>query len=295
MSKRIYLLGSINVDISITTPYIPKQGETLTGSNFFMAGGGKGANQAVAIKRMGVDLSFLSCVGNDAFAKEQLNNLKNEGIDTKNIKQLKDANTGSAIILLCNNDNRIILNPAANIQIKKEDIISFLKDAKEEDIFLTQLENNIDATSFALEYAKEQKKMTVILNPAPMNKNIIDYLKFVDILIPNETELELLGGLDYIKSNNVKTLIVTLGSKGYRLIDNNKDEIYPAIKIKPVDTTSAGDTFVGIFTALYSNGESIETASKFASIGASIACLSYGAQPSIPTKEKIEDYIKHNL
>lgn len=295
--KHIYLLGSINTDLVIETPYIPKEGETLTGNNFFIAGGGKGANQAIAIRRNGnSNLSFLSSVGNDSFGKEQLLNFTKEGIDTKDIKILNDTSTGSAIIILCNNDNRIILNKGANDKINKDDVISFLSNAKEGDIFLTQLENNIEVTSFALEYAKKEKKMTVILNPAPMNKKIIDYLKYVDILIPNETELELLGGLDYVTTKyDIKTLIVTLGGKGYRIINKDKDETYPAIKIKPVDTTSAGDTFVGIFVSLYSLDVDIYKACRFASIGASIACLSYGAQPSIPTKEQIEEYIKNNL
>ena len=109
--KHIYLLGSINTDLVIETPYIPKEGETLTGNNFFIAGGGKGANQAIAIRRNGnSNLSFLSSVGNDSFGKEQLLNFSKEGIDTKDIKILNDTSTGSAIIILCNYVNRIILN-----------------------------------------------------------------------------------------------------------------------------------------------------------------------------------------
>lgn len=286
--KKIYILGSINTDLVINTPYIPSKGETLMGNGFFTAHGGKGANQAVAAARSGGNVKFCGCVGDDIFGQSALESLQKEGINCNHIKTIKNVPTGTAVIVVCDGDNRIILDSGANACISKEQIDQFLNHADEGDIFLTQLENPIDMIGYALEKAKE-KGMLVVLNPAPANKEIEKYLKYVDILTPNEGECELLGGKDYL-NKIVKTLIITLGDKGFKIVERNNETLFPCIKIKPVDTTAAGDTFCGAMLAKYAESGNLIQASCFGSLAASIACTRKGAQPSIPTKEEVETY-----
>ena len=286
--KNIFITGSINTDLVITTPYIPKKGETLTGSNFFSAHGGKGANQAVACSKLGGKVFMCGCVGNDTFGQNAIKSLKNAGVDITNVKIVKEQPTGTAIIIVENGDNRIILDKGANFYLSKNDIDKFLTNAKKGDYYLTQLENPIDVIGYGIKQAKE-KGLIVVLNPAPANTNILPYLKYCDYIIPNETETEILGGKENLKQY-VNNIIITLGSKGYEIITKNSDNIYPCIKVKAVDTTSAGDTFCGGLLASLSQNISLEESAIFASKAASIACTKKGAQPSIPTKEEVINF-----
>ncbi len=286
--KKIYILGSINTDLVINTPYIPNKGETLTGSGFFTARGGKGANQAVAAARNGGQVKFLGAVGNDLFGKEALESLNKEGINTSHVKVLEDTPTGTAMIIVCEGDNRIILDTGANHKVTNMDVDNFLNRADKGDIFLAQLENPIEVVGYALRKAKEKKLMT-FLNPAPANKDIIPYLKYVDVLVPNEGECELLGGEEQLKKL-IPTLIVTLGSQGFKYIDKSMNCPFPCIKVKAIDTTAAGDTFLGALLAKYSKNDNLIEAACYGSLAASIACTRKGAQPSIPTEEEIKAY-----
>ena len=286
--KKIFVFGSINTDLVINTPYMPKKGETLMGNGFFTAHGGKGANQAVAAARSQGDVRMCGCVGDDLFGREALKSLEAEGIDIRHVKVIEGVPSGIAVITVCDGDNRIILDGGANAKVSEEQVDGFLKDASEGDIFLTQLENPLNIIGYALKKAKE-KGMLVVLNPAPANKEIEKYIKYVDVLTPNEGECELLGGEEYLKGI-VKILIVTLGEKGFAIIDKKSKTIYPCIKIKPVDTTAAGDTFVGAMIAKYAECGDLIQSAKYGSLAASIACTRKGAQPSIPTREEIESY-----
>ena len=284
--KNIFILGSINTDLVITTPYMPNKGETLIGKDFFTAHGGKGANQAVAAARAEGQVYMCGCVGDDLFGKSALEALEKESINCEHVKVIKGVPTGTAVIVICDGDNRIILDSGANVRITREQIDSFLLKANKGDIFLTQLENPIDIIGYALKQAKE-KEMLVVLNPAPANKAIEQYLKYVDILIPNEGECDLLGGKEKLL-NMVKCLVVTLGDKGFRIINDQINEIFPCIKIEPVDTTAAGDTFCGAMLAKYSKCNNLIISAKYGSCAASIACTRKGAQPSIPNSDEIE-------
>ena len=188
--KKIFVVGSINTDLVISSPYMPESGETLTGSNFFTAHGGKGANQAVAAARLGGNVVMCGCVGNDSFGVDALKSLQKEGIDVSHIRKIEGVSTGTAVIIVINGDNRIILDKGANAYLSKADIDGVLIDAQEGDIYLIQLENPIEIIGYGLMKAKE-KGLKVILNPAPANKEIEKYLQFCDIITPNETELEL--------------------------------------------------------------------------------------------------------
>ena len=289
MRGRLFVLGSINTDLVINTPYIPHQGETLIGSGFFTAHGGKGANQAVAAARSGAKVLMCGAVGDDEFGKSSRQSLLDEGIDCSFVKIVKNCPSGVAVIIVNNGDNRIILDTGANYKVTKEDVDKFLEESTNGDIFLTQLELPIDVVGYALQKAKE-KGLFVVLNPAPANKQISSYLKYVDLLTPNENECEQIG-LSESSFNKDSTLIITLGSKGYRIINKELDNVYPCIKVKAIDTTAAGDTFCGAMLAKMLNGENLIESAKYGSKAASIACTRKGAQPSIPTKTEIDKYI----
>ena len=286
--KNIYIVGSINTDLVITTPYMPKAGETLTGSGFFVARGGKGANQAVAAARLGGKVVMCGCVGDDDFGKSAVKAFTEVGIDVSHIRAVSGVPSGTAVIIIENGDNRIILDKGANAELSEKDIDEALKNAEAGDIYLTQLENPIEIIGYGLKKARE-KGMYVILNPAPANKDIVPYLKYCDLVTPNETETEIMGGKEFLLSQ-VPTLLVTLGGNGFEITDKNGSKHYDCIKIKPVDTTAAGDTLCGGLAAMLAKGKTLEESAIFGSKAASIACTRKGAQPSIPTLTEVENY-----
>ncbi len=284
-TKRIFIIGSINTDIVIQTPKMPQSGETITGSGFFVAQGGKGANQAVAAARLGGQVTMCGCVGRDTFAAGSLEALRADGVDTTHIRQV-DAPSGIAMIIVCEGDNRIILDKGANACLTTADIDAALEQARPGDLYLTQLENPIEVIGYGLQKAHE-KGMYVILNPAPACEEIRPYLHFCDLLTPNETETQLLGGKQALLQQ-VPTLLVTLGSKGFAIVTKDGEQTYPCQKIEPVDTTAAGDTLCGGLCAYLAEGHSLEEAAKFGSAAATLACTRKGAQPSIPTRKEVK-------
>lgn len=285
----VFVIGSINTDLVITAPYMPASGETLTGSGFFTAHGGKGANQAVAAARLGGKVVMCACVGDDDFGKSAVEALQKDGVDTTHIRVHKGVPSGTAVIVVVDGDNRIILDKGANALLSKTDVDETLAEAKEGDILLAQLETPIEVVGYALQKAKE-KGMLVILNPAPADKSAEAFLGNCDLVIPNETETEILGGKEHILKQTGGNLIITLGSKGFEITQNYQSTVYPCIKVKAVDTTAAGDTFCGGLVARLCKGDDLVTAAKFGSLAASIACTRMGAQPSVPTEEEVNDY-----
>lgn len=283
----IYIVGSLNMDLCIEAPYMPKEGETLTGSGFIMNGGGKGANQATAAAKLGGTVAMCGAVGGDLFGETLIKNLSEAGADVSHIKKCNDASTGIAVIVITGGNNRIILEKGANALLTEADIDEFLKTAKEGDIYLTQLENPIDIIGYGLKQAKA-KGMFTILNPAPANRDISAYFGYVDLITPNETELEIFGGKDALFDSGIKKIVTTLGSRGYEIADKEGAKIYPCIKIKAVDTTAAGDTLCGGLAVGLAEGMGLEEACAFGSKAASIACTRKGAQQSIPTRKEVE-------
>ena len=283
----IFIVGSLNMDLCIETPYMPKEGETITGSGFMTNGGGKGANQAAAAAKLGGNVAMCGAVGCDLFGETLIKNLSAAGADVSHIKKCNDASTGIAVIVITGGNNRIILDKGANALLTEADVDEFLKTAKEGDIYLTQLENPIDIIGYGLKQAKA-KGMFTILNPAPANKDISAYFNYVDLITPNETELEIFGGKDALFDANIKKIVTTLGSRGYEIADKTSAKIYPCIKVKAVDTTAAGDTLCGGLAVGLSEGMKLEEACAFGSKAASIACTRKGAQQSIPTRKEVE-------
>ena len=286
--KTIFVVGSINTDLVIHAPYMPKRGETLTGNGFFSGHGGKGANQAVASSRLGGNVVMCGCVGNDSFGKEAVSTLRADGVDVSNIRVVDGVASGTAVIVVIDGDNRIILDKGANACLTEGDIDRALANAKQGDIYLTQLENPIEVIGYGLKKAKELG-LYVILNPAPANVDIVPYLSYCDLITPNETEIEILGGKEVLLSK-IETVLTTLGSRGFEIATKEKTETYPCLKVKAVDTTAAGDTLCGGLAAYLSLGKSLEESARFGSKSASIACTRLGAQSSIPTKNEVESY-----
>lgn len=291
--KQVYVIGSINTDLVINTPYIPQAGETLTGSGFFTARGGKGANQAVAAARLGANVTMCGCVGDDDFGLSALNALQAEGIDVTYIRKVDGIPTGTAMIIVENGDNRIILDKGANGFLSERDIDSALESAKAGDIYITQLENPIEVVGYGMKKAKE-KGMFVVLNPAPANSDIQPFLEYCDLIVPNESELELFGGKEKLL-DKVSTLVVTLGADGHEIVTKVDEKKFPCMKVTPIDTTAAGDTFCGGMVTMLAQGESLEDATRFGSLAASIACTRKGAQPSIPHRDEVLGFFKETM
>ncbi|MCQ2801940.1 MAG: ribokinase [Bacilli bacterium] len=284
--RTIYVLGSLNADLAITTDKFPVEGETVNGSGFKVGCGGKGLNQAIAAAKLGGKVKFCGKIGKDSFGKEMKNWLKINKVNTWHVKTVNDTASGVAEIILNNNNNRIVLDLGANLKISIKDIDAFLLRARKGDIFVTQLENNISAIAYALKVAKE-KGMITVLNPAPANVEIKQALNFVDYLIPNETEYEILK--DYISKDT--NLIVTKGENGYEYISKRAcfSEIAP--KVKVVDTTGAGDCFVGAFAYMLASGKPVDKGTlDLVTKIASISTTRFGSSISSPTMEEVDKF-----
>ena len=287
----IYIVGSLNMDLRIESPYMPVAGETITGSNFITNGGGKGANQATAAAKLSGKVKMCGVVGSDAFGETLISNLKTAGADVTHVRKESGVPTGIAMIIVTENNNRIILDKGANACLTKKDIDEFLSGAGAGDVFLTQLENPIDIVGYGLKIAKE-KGMYTVLNPAPADRKIAEYFAYVDLITPNESELALFGGKTALFAAGIRKIVTTLGSKGYEIADENGARTYPCIKVKAIDTTAAGDTLCGGLCAYLSEGKTLEEACAFGSKAASIACTRVGAQQSVPTREEVENYCR---
>lgn len=283
---KVFVLGSINRDISIQTSRFPQVGETITGSGFFQTFGGKGSNQAIAAFRSGADVTFIGCVGNDAEGNSFISLLKREGMNTDNIKVVQ-GNTGTAIITLAESNNTIIIYAGANNEITKEQISKGLERSDEGDYLIMQFEIPLDKIIYASKIAKE-KGMIVVINPAPCTYELRDFILNIDFLIPNETEYEILKGNSRNQINLIPNLIVTMGKDGSQYIGNKGHFIIPSLKVNAVDTTAAGDTYVGYLIGSLSKGMSLKDSMKRATKASSITITRLGAIPSIPYKSEID-------
>ena len=299
--KNICVIGSLNMDLVVNVDTMPKPGQTIIGSNFKEVPGGKGANQAVAMARLNGNVSMIGKVGEDGFGQTLINSLKNDKVDTTYIQTAKGA-TGVALITVDKNaQNSIVVSPGANFEVKEDDIDNNIEAIKNSDIVVLQLETPLDTIKYALNKAKELNKYT-ILNPAPAVKLDDEIIKNVDLLTPNETELEIISGVsieteeDIQKASQimiekgVKELIVTLGSKGSLYINKEKSMFKKAYKVEAVDTTAAGDSYTGALAVALSQDKGMEEAMDFASKVGALSVLKEGAQSSLPTLEDVENF-----
>ena len=298
----IYVLGSINMDMVARVPHMPVGGETLTADKYYVNPGGKGANQAVAIAKLGGKVAMIGKVGSDETGDALKNNLKAMGVDESMVTRA-DVPSGIAMVIVEGGENRIILYKGANHSVTKADVDEGLKNAKPGDALVMQLEIPLETVTYAAAVAK-QKGMLVLLNPAPAVPLGEELLKNVDIIAPNETETEILTGVGLdsdvhialavkkLYQLGVKRVIITMGSRGSIVAEGQTITPVEPRKVKAVDTTSAGDTFVGATVLRYLDGDTLEDAARFASVASSITVTREGAAQSIPTLEEVKKVIE---
>ncbi|MDR0425954.1 MAG: ribokinase [Clostridiales bacterium] len=300
----LYVLGSINMDIVAVVPYMPTAGETLTALGHYVNPGGKGANQAVAIGKLGGSVKMIGKVGCDPYGAQMTDALKSAGVDTSAVS-ISSSGSGIAMILVEKGDNRIVLYPGANHDICVADIDAGLKDAKRGDILIMQLEIPPDLVVYAAKKGRD-KGMRVLLNPAPAQPLPDELYPCLDIIAPNETETRILTGIlpdsasrrqqaaDWFLKKGVKDVIITLGGEGAVVTERSRLVHIPAREVVAVDTTSAGDTFVGACAVKLYEGLSLTEAGRFASVASSVTITRPGAAASIPTLKEVEEVIKQS-
>ena len=297
----IYVLGSINADMVAAVPYMPVNGETISATKFYTSPGGKGANQAVAIAKLGGKAKMIGKVGDDAQGKALIENLVVSGVDALDVT-MSARPTGTAMIIVENGDNRIILSAGANYDFCEEDVDEGLKEAREGDYLIMQLEIPMEIVCYAAEVA-HKKKMKVVLNPAPAVALPERLLANTDIICPNESETEILTGIavkddaslaaaiSSLYRSGVKSVVITMGGKGAFVTEGSVITHIPPRKVEVVDTTAAGDTFIGALTLKLCEGLPIEQAARFASVASSITITREGAAKSIPSLAEVEKII----
>lgn len=321
----ILVVGSLNADLVVRAPRFPQPGETISGEDLQVIPGGKGANQAVAAARHGAQVSMLGRVGNDSFGDFLLDNLKENNVDISRIRR-DDASTGTAIIVVdSNGQNNIVLSAGANGKVSVADVenASFA----DHKLLLLQLEIPTPTALAATRRAREHG-LSVILNPAPAKELPDELISLVDYLIPNETELNLLTGIEVndipsaelaaksLLARGVKHVIVTLGSMGALIVDKYTSIQVDTYKVDVVDTTAAGDAFIGGFaykllestssavapwrqllanlqehTLTGTRAPILQKAVRYACACGALATTKFGAQPSLPTKTEVERFM----
>jgi ribokinase len=303
---RILVVGSINMDIVNHVIHHPQPGETIKGTGTEYSPGGKGANQAAAASLSGGEVSMIGAVGQDAFGPELIANLRKYGVKTNRIMP-KAENSGMAFITVDHTgENHIILSEGANGKLTSEDIESYSLEYKGFGAVLLQNEIDWAATEYVIRTANQQG-VHVYFNPAPAMAIPDDVISCIDTLILNESEAELISGLsvkneeqakaaaEFFIDKGIGRVILTLGSKGALCLDKEKNEYrVAAYSVAVVDTTAAGDTFIGAFAAASESGEALEDCLHYASAAAALAVTKRGAQVSIPDREEICFFLREN-
>lgn len=299
--KRVVILGSINVDIILQLARLPKPGETMKLQGFETAGGGKGANQAIAAARSSADVHFIGRVGADQYGKQMLSLLQENDVNSEHVKIDADKPTGQAYILLQQSgENSILVNSGANAFIQKEDVENARQLIEGADVVVAQFEVPIPRIIEAFEIAR-QAGVSTILNPAPALKVPDELLELTDLITPNEVEAEMLTDIhvdsktaqrraaEKLKAKGAKNVLLTLGSEGvYYLTEADQEESVAAFKVEVADTTGAGDTFIGCLAAkLAPDFTNIAQAVRYATKASSLTVQKIGAIPSIPTEKEI--------
>ena len=291
--RKIVVVGSIAIDNTIFTKQLPQAGTTTIADSFFQNIGGKGANQACAAMFLGSDVTFIGAIGKDNNGEMVKSFLTKQGLDAR--LKVSEKPTGVAFIMLeeLTAENRILIIQGANDDITIEDIKNNELLFKKDDILLTQFEAPVKTVEYLVKYAKE-RGMKVIVNPAPIKAVSDEIYQYIDILVPNEHELEALSGTkEVVKGANVllqkgvKNVIVTLGEKGSMLINKNETYLVEPHKVNAVDTTAAGDSYLGALVNKLSSDVDIKEAMKFASLCSSITVTKKGAIIALPHLEDL--------
>jgi ribokinase len=303
MGKKILILGSCNVDLVFKIPRFHHPGETILAESQATFFGGKGANQAVSSKRLGGDVSFIAKVGNDLYGESYRQHLIKNGLNRKPILKDRRLPTGMAVIELTpEGENRIIASPGANGSLSVEDLKRLQSCWRGVDVFVTQLETPLATVERGLRLAKGQGSLT-LLNPSPPVRLSPRFLSSVDFIVPNEVEAQSLTGMRWkgerdirkmaerLLEMGVRNVVITLGPKGL-FFKNRSEEIWMnAFRVKVVDTTAAGDAFMGALAVALSENRPIHEALRFANGAGALAATKLGAQPSLPFRKEVEAFL----
>lgn len=302
--NKIVIIGSANTDLCVRTPKIPRPGETVMGDAFRIVSGGKGANQAVAVARMGGRAEFVARLGKDMFGDTLLANYRADGLSTTYIA--RDDETASGVALISVDDkgeNSIVVAPEANGRLSLYDIDRALPAIREARYVLIQLEIPLETVEYAIRKASAAGAK-VILNPAPAAKLPEDVYRHIYLITPNETEASILSGLkveseadaavaaEQLMRLGVKNVIVTCGAKGSLVCTETGCDLIEAHKVKAVDTTAAGDVYNGALTVALAEGKSLHESAEFATCASAISVTRFGAQDSVPTRSEVDAMLK---
>ena len=289
---KITVIGSISTDIVVEATVAPAVGETIQGDKLSFSFGGKGANQAVAVARLGVETEMIGSVGNDVFGNQLIENLENNSIKTENVKQV-DQSSGTAIIQLIQGDNSIIYIPGANNELTVKDIENAKSTLQESQLVIIQNEVKAEVVQNTIDLCMELNT-PLLYNPAPARQLSEDYIQKVTYLTPNETEFKVLfpnQKMEDVLAKYPNKLVVTLGDKGAAYHNGVEVKMVPSFKVdKVIDTTGAGDCFNGAFAVATVKGLTIDQAIKFANLASSIAIQRFGAQSGNPTLKEIKEH-----
>jgi ribokinase len=302
MPANVVVIGSLNMDLVTRAPRLPVGGETLIGHSFATVSGGKGANQAVAAARLGAQVAMVGCVGNDDYGVQLRDALLAERIDCQAVSVVEDSSGVALIVVDDNSQNAIVIVAGANGAMTPAVIDRFDAVLQAADVVICQLEIPDATVGHALKRARALGK-TVILNPAPASRPLpADWFAAIDYLIPNESEASALSGLpvaslesaekaaSHLIAMGAGKVIITLGAQGSLFANGQSFEHFPAPKVQAVDTTAAGDTFVGGFAAALAAGKSEAEAIRYGQIAAALSVTRAGAQPSIPTLSDVQAF-----
>ena len=299
----LVVLGSINADHILNLESFPTPGETVTGNQYQVAFGGKGANQAVAAGRSGAKIAFIACTGNDDTGERVRKQLASDNIDIAPVSVVEGESTGVALIFVnAEGENVIGIHAGANAALTTERVDAQREIIANAEALLMQLESPVESVLAAAEIA-HQNHTTVVLNPAPARVLSDELLALVDIITPNETEAEKLTGVrvendddaaraaKVLHDKGIGTVIITLGSRGVWASVNGEGRRVPGFKVKAIDTIAAGDTFNGALVTALLEGKRMDDAIRFAHAAAAIAVTRKGAQPSVPWRKEIDEFL----
>lgn len=300
---KLTVLGSINADHILNLAQFPRPGETVIGKQYQVAFGGKGANQAVAAGRSGADIAFIACVGEDDIGERIRQQLADDRIDVSPVNAVAGESTGVALIFVNGEgENTIGIYAGANAALTPEYVLQHQQVIADADALLMQLESPLESVLAAARIA-HQHQTRVILNPAPAATLSDELLSLVDMITPNETEAQILTGVTVnteedaaraagiLHQKGIDTVLITLGSRGVWLSEQGNGQRIPGFRVEAVDTIAAGDTFNGAFITALLEEKSIAEAVRFAHAAAAIAVTRRGAQPSVPWREEIDQFL----
>ncbi|WP_426236670.1 ribokinase [Pseudomonas sp. TWP3-2] len=302
MPAKVVVIGSLNMDLVTRAPRLPRGGETLIGHSFATVSGGKGANQAVAAARLGAKVAMVGCVGNDPYGVQLREALLADHIDCQAVSVVEDSSGVALIVVDDNSQNAIVIVAGANGALTPAVVDRFDAVLQAADVIICQLEIPDATVGHALKRGRELGKI-VILNPAPASRPLpADWYASIDYLIPNESEAAALSGLpvdslqtaevaaSHLISMGAGKVIITLGAEGSLFANGTSFEHFPAPKVKALDTTAAGDTFVGGFAAALASGKTEAEAIRYGQVAAALSVTRAGAQPSIPTSSEVQAF-----